>query len=244
MIGGHGTIFLAVPRDTRDDGFHEIQLNGKQLVFLFMAATVVSVVIFLCGVLVGRGAGTGTQTVVEVAPRADELVDGSSSETSAELAADVPDSGPTTSGTAEEVPDLFDRLEGEPPEEQLRPRAAGGESSGPTPEPAVAVDPVSTPPPRLETAPPTVEAEAVAPAPALTPGDWAVQIAALDDSGDAELMARQWDDKGYDAYVVTPSNGTPAVYRVRIGSFQTRQEADALASKLQQEERISPWVTR
>ena len=40
---------------THDDGFHEIQLNGKQLVFLFMAVTVVSVVIFLCGVLVGRG---------------------------------------------------------------------------------------------------------------------------------------------------------------------------------------------
>src|SRR5262249_654553 len=40
---------------TTDDGFHEIQLNGKQLVFLFMAATVVWVVIFLCGVLVGRG---------------------------------------------------------------------------------------------------------------------------------------------------------------------------------------------
>ena len=38
-----------------DEGFREIQLNGKQLVFLFMAATVVSVVIFLCGVLVGRG---------------------------------------------------------------------------------------------------------------------------------------------------------------------------------------------
>ena len=43
---------------TTDDGFHEIQLNGKQLVFLFMAATVVSVVIFLCGVLVGRGVRT------------------------------------------------------------------------------------------------------------------------------------------------------------------------------------------
>jgi hypothetical protein len=38
-----------------DDGFREIQLNGKQLFFLFMATTVVSVVIFLCGVLVGRG---------------------------------------------------------------------------------------------------------------------------------------------------------------------------------------------
>ena len=41
--------------ELHDDGFHEIQLSGKQLVFLFMATTVVSIVIFLCGVLVGRG---------------------------------------------------------------------------------------------------------------------------------------------------------------------------------------------
>ena len=38
-----------------DEGLREIQLNGKQLVFLFMASTVVAVVIFLCGVMVGRG---------------------------------------------------------------------------------------------------------------------------------------------------------------------------------------------
>ena len=41
--------------DTADDGFHEIQLSGKQLVFLFMVTTVVIVVVFLCGVQVGRG---------------------------------------------------------------------------------------------------------------------------------------------------------------------------------------------
>jgi hypothetical protein len=40
---------------TQDEAFREIQLNGKQLVFLFMVATVFSVVIFLCGVFVGRG---------------------------------------------------------------------------------------------------------------------------------------------------------------------------------------------
>src|SRR3982751_2276699 len=40
--------------DLADDGFHEIQLSGKQLVFLFMATTAVSVMIFLLGVLVGR----------------------------------------------------------------------------------------------------------------------------------------------------------------------------------------------
>src|SRR5437016_9613044 len=59
---------------SQDDGFHEIQLNGKQLVFLFMAATVVSVVIFLCGVLVGRGVRaersgvTGDAVATNVAP--------------------------------------------------------------------------------------------------------------------------------------------------------------------------------
>ena len=52
---------------TQDDGFHEIQLNGKQLVFLFMAATVVSVVIFLCGVLVGRGVRAERSTDADAA---------------------------------------------------------------------------------------------------------------------------------------------------------------------------------
>src|SRR5438552_8449316 len=45
----------ALAHQAQDDAFREIQLNGKQLVFLFMVATVVSVVIFLCGVFVGRG---------------------------------------------------------------------------------------------------------------------------------------------------------------------------------------------
>ncbi|MCR4374236.1 MAG: SPOR domain-containing protein [Acidobacteria bacterium] len=37
-----------------DQGFHEIQLSGKQLVFLFMSTVVLAVVIFLLGVAVGR----------------------------------------------------------------------------------------------------------------------------------------------------------------------------------------------
>src|SRR5215472_17922172 len=43
-----------------DDGFHEIQLSGKQLVFLFMMAAVVLVATFLCGVQVGRGVRSAT----------------------------------------------------------------------------------------------------------------------------------------------------------------------------------------
>jgi len=38
-----------------DQGFHEVQLSGKQLVFLFMSAVVLAVVVFLLGVNVGQG---------------------------------------------------------------------------------------------------------------------------------------------------------------------------------------------
>src|SRR5215218_10216368 len=58
-----------------DEGLHEVQLNGKQLVFLFMVGTVIAVVFFLYGVLVGRGlrpAPPGTD-VAAVAP--DSVID-------------------------------------------------------------------------------------------------------------------------------------------------------------------------
>ena len=60
-----------------DHDVHEIQLNGKQLVFTFMAATVVSVVIFLFGVMVGRGVRQPPSDVL--AASADALVDSAAS---------------------------------------------------------------------------------------------------------------------------------------------------------------------
>ncbi len=44
-----------------DDGaYYEVQLNNKQLVFFFMAALAIAVVVFLCGVMVGRGVRDAT----------------------------------------------------------------------------------------------------------------------------------------------------------------------------------------
>ena len=107
----------------QDEGFHEIQLNGKQLVFLFMAATVVSVVIFLCGVLVGRGVRSQMGGV------ADTSTAGTVAETmptpQAEAPAPAPAQGsdPTKASPppAEEL-SYFNRLEKQTaPAEQLKP---------------------------------------------------------------------------------------------------------------------------
>lgn len=258
---GRGTIFVNVAIDTRDDGFHEIQLNGKQLVFLFMAATVVSVVIFLCGVLVGRGAGVaGTLDPISSTPMVMELPTES---TTAEAREEVA----STESAPVDGLDYYDRLERQVPavEELSRPTASPAPSASPPSrsaaterrEPAPAARPVAaatTEARAVESASPPSRPAESRPAATLTPapvsaqaappaGDWAVQIAALNDSGDADAMAKAWGAKGYPAYVVTPLGGA-SVYRVRIGTFKTRREADAVASRLQREERISPWVTR
>lgn len=216
----------------QDDGFHEIQLNGKQLVFLFMAATVVSVVIFLCGVLVGRGV------------RADRggLADVSAATAVTETTPQPPEAAPAPAGSdptaaapppAAEDLSYFDRLEKQkPPAEELKP----------APAPTRAAPVVAQPAPQPTEAPPQAAAPAT-PVEPTGPG-FAVQIAALNVRSEAEAIAKRLSSKGYTAYVLAPASGTPSVYRVRIGKFPTRREADAMAAKLQKEEQFKPWVTR
>src|SRR5262249_52904 len=73
---------------------------------------------------------------------------------------------------------------------------------------------------------------------------FALQITALQDNGEAETTPRRLSAKGYAAYVLNPSKGSPSVYRVRIGKFKTRREAEAISTRLQKEEQFTPWVTR
>jgi cell division septation protein DedD len=209
---------------TQDDGFHEIQLNGKQLVFLFMAATVVSVVIFLCGVLVGRGVRAeraGSQEALATSG------DATTTQVVAAPAIAPAGSDPTVAPPPPAVDDLtyFNRLEKEKaPAEQLRPKP-----------------------------PSTVNAEtrSVSPPPAAKPKDspsaaaqgWTVQIAALNERNAADAIAKRLTSKGYPAYVFAPIDGT-SVFRVRVGKFGTRHEAETLKTKLEKEEQFKPFVTR
>ena len=180
---------------TQDDGFHEIQLNGKQLVFLFMAATVVSVVIFLCGVLVGRGV------------RAERALDSNGSAPSAEAvttpqqtaAAPAPAAGsdPTTAAPPPSPPadDLSycNRLEKQKaPAEQLKP--------APEPEKVASAARAAPPPPAATAAPEPAPASAE-PAEPGGPG-YVVQIAALNERREAEAIAKRLSSKGYSAYVL------------------------------------------
>jgi DedD protein len=247
----------------QDDAFHEIQLNGKQLVFLFMAATVVSVVIFVCGVLVGRGVRTARAETGEGAAITEALTAPAPAVASTEAPAVepvvAPGADPRAAAAPPEVDDLsyFSRLEDEGrPVEALKPAAA---ASAAAPRPAPLTAPVTTAKPEPKPAPapaPVATAAAAPPPPRPAPepapaaaasapsGQWAVQVAALNVRSEAEAVAKRLSSKGYTAYVETPANGAPGVFRVRIGPFKTRREADTMAMRLEKEEQFKPWVTR
>ena len=69
-----------------------------------------------------------------------------------------------------------------------------------------------------------------------------MQVAAVDARGEADAMAKRLADKGYTAYVEQPRGSN--VYRVRVGTYRTRREAQVVAEKLKKEEKFNPWVTR
>jgi DedD protein len=211
-----------------------------------MAATVVSVVIFLCGVLVGRGVraergSTDVATVqtVEPMPQAQEP------------APAPPEADPTKASPPPPVDDLnltyHEQLEKpNAPPEDLKPADPGQKPPRAEPRVARATPPPAPPPAPKEpvrAAPPPAPASDVASSGASGDG-FAVQIAALNVRSEADAIARRLSSKGYTAYVVAPPSGTPTVFRVRVGKFPTRREAESIAAKLQREEQYKPWITR
>ncbi len=137
-----------------DDGFHEIQLNGKQLVFLGMTTTIVSVVIFLCGVLVGRG----VRPLEPVAEAASVV---------AAVADPAPQPAPTTPDpqpVAEAVPPASQPTPAPAPDATPAPPAAAAATPSPGPPTPPAASAASKP--ATDTRAPVATTAAAAPPPA------------------------------------------------------------------------------
>ena len=233
---------------SHDDGYREIQLSGKQLVFWFMAGIVILVVTFLMGMQVGRGV-----LMARGAPGAESTVAANENEPPPPPASATPSSS-SSPATAGEKLSYAERLGSPtPPKEALKPDAAPAppesapspKSEAPAPEPATPPGPA----PAAKSAPPATKNAAATAAPAAKstepsgPG-FAIQVAALREPEEADAIVKRLAGKGYPAYVVTPAKGAPSVYRVRVGKFKDRREADTVAAKLQKEEQFKPWIVR
>jgi DedD protein len=234
-----------------DEGVHEIQLNGKQLVFMFMAVTVVAVVIFLCGVMVGRGVR---------APRTTEVA-----ATTIESPIDPTESIQPTAPVSQPVDSAVASGATVASAEKQEKLSYPDRLSTPTPPSEALKDPVSSPAPIVEPA----VAKAVPELPAVRPtkatgsasktperkapktepvpvsgGGFVVQVAAVKARGEADTIAKRLQSKGFPSFVTAPSPGAARVYRVRVGKFSDRREAETVARRLEKEEQFKPWITR
>jgi len=228
-----------------DHEVHEIQLNGKQLVFMFMAATVVSVVIFLCGVMVGRGVRQ---------PVADTLAVTTGSSIDPTTPPDISSTKPTPA--AEPAPEresltYSKRLEATAPlSEPLKLTETKPEVAPAVPEKPAPPKAAASPKAAAQERKPGVvqerktDTDAVAGTFSEPPGKgFVVQVRAFPERSAAEALAGRLQGKKYNAFVTVNSINPGGKFRVRVGKFATRHEADVVMARLKQEEHFDPWLT-
>lgn len=186
--------------------FREIQVSSTQLAIIFLGILVIGVVIFLLGVSVGK-------KHVQVAENANVIAQ----------------------KEPEQIKEKISPLSQLKPEQEPGREPAG--KSNETEPPEVPAKKEITPPTASKTTPLKSESKIAAKPSQQKPAGqerlYYVQVAALAEKTAAESTGKRFRDMGYTVVVMDPqaSDRSP-VYRVRVGGFPTREQADEVRAKL------------
>jgi cell division septation protein DedD len=214
-------------------GQDERGLSARQLIFVFLAGVAVCGVFFSLGFLVGYN------------ERASKTLPPAESVTGSSAVIPPPVNPPVESRSA---------VGSKPATGTTAPAptpAAGGREQLPT-ESVQAEKPLTAPPVQAAGTKPTTPAvtppqpavsKPVAPLPAAAPpgGEvgtgFTVQVAASRTKADAESLVKILKSKGYPVFLVTPeyARADDNLFRVQVGPFTSREDADKVRAKLAQE---------
>jgi len=192
--------------------YYQFSLSSGQLVATFVGAVVLLAGAFFFGFATARGVPP-----VEVAPPVPV-----ESENAAPIA---PSSEPTASASVE--PEVAEPVE-EPP---------APVKTTPEPEPATATPTTSSPAKAAEPAPTKTPAAADD---RPEPGTFSVQVAALSTKGDAESFRKKLAARGYNVWVRQDPATAKTPWKVWVGKFRTRDDADRMAARLEGAEKDVP----
>jgi cell division protein FtsN len=133
---------------------------------------------------------------------------------------------------------------GAPPKPETKPVAikapAAAPSPAPSPVPAAAPTSVSLPP---------AQGRAATPAATAAGPPWTIQVGAFKNRKQADDMRQHLASAGVEAYVAElvhhggATQDGQARFRVRVGSYRTREEAAATAERLRAQRSLSAFVT-
>ena len=122
------------------------------------------------------------------------------------------------------------------------PKPKPGAERASTERPIAAPAAVSPPKPVTLAAPD--DRAASRPVAATRAGDWAVQVGAFRDRSQAETVRKQMAAAGFDTYLTAVEAGPgEARYKVRLGSFRSREDAGRVAARVRSEQSLAAFVT-
>ncbi|MXY24477.1 MAG: SPOR domain-containing protein [Acidobacteria bacterium] len=199
----------------------QVRLSPKQVVFLFVVTAVVGVLVFLCGVLVGRGVPLAQMLSGEL----DNVRTAAFDASEPPAVVSTPRREPATAALAGADLTYPERLGG--------PFTAVRDALGALPAASRERAPADGPSPTQPIITPVRES------------GYALQVSALRDRTAAEQLAKRLTERGYPAFVAIPLESAPiAMFTVRVGPFADRPEAEQVLERLESEDAFSPWITR
>jgi cell division septation protein DedD len=214
-----------------EPSYYEIALTNRQVLIAFAILLVCLVAAFLAGVWVGRGDTPAPPARLAQEAPADAGDDEEGEPLSffsgdaGEPAAAEPAAAPTPTTLAEDLGESAAAGEPEPP-----PAPAAGEAA------AAARVPAARPPGAAEPAPPAAE-------PALAAGEVVIQVLSSRDRAQAQSMVERLLASGRDAYLSPVESGGQTLYRVRIGPFADRAQAQRVADEVRRQLKVDTWIT-
>jgi DNA polymerase III gamma/tau subunit len=236
-------------RDYDEKSYYEIQLDNKQLILVFLAAVTVCVLIFVLGVMIGKG-----QKEAEIAAATRTQHDLKTVRT--------PETDTNTPQQA--VTDESSSPAAEPVEEKPTPAAVKSVSKSPD-KPAVkqakaepekqeqkyAYEDLDKTDQDVDKSNTKSATPAAAPANESTEEDesqangstrYTVQVMATSSKPKAEAQLSALRSKGYKPFLDETKSGEISVFKVRVGRFSDTDEAKAMASKIKTDMKLDTWV--
>ncbi|MFZ2055345.1 MAG: SPOR domain-containing protein [Candidatus Aminicenantales bacterium] len=185
--------------------FREIQVSSTQLAVIFLGILIIGVVIFLLGVSVGKKHAQVAQNANIIAQK-----------------------------EPEQIKEKITTLPQMKPEQEPVRESAGKQTAPEAPSTRLKKEIL---PEKSETAPPKTKPKAVPKLGQQRPVEqknlYYVQVAALAEQPAAQTTAQKFRGMGYTVVVMDPQpNDRTPVYRVRVGGFLTREQADEVRAKL------------
>lgn len=221
-----------------------ISLDGRQIASVVVGALVIFAMVFVLGVNVGRQIG---------ARQAASAHTGS---------LDALDRAPSGQAVSEPALTFHDRLTKAKPDVGSNPPTAGGTAAAPRAEKAPPAEPSPAPAPLVQKEAPSAVAPAqgaveVAPANPVAPpapavpkaedfprpaaGTFTIQVGASPDRVEADRLAARFE--AFRPRVESAEVGGRRVFRVRVGSFETKEGASRYLNDLTRETGARGWVT-